>query len=87
MTKLEEIMVAALGGAENAGDYHYDDAVIRAAVLAALKAMREPSDWQIDGIPDNLLGGYGFGDDCYSANPEAIWVHMIDALLSEERPK
>lgn len=78
MTKLDEVATAIEGALPNQMK-HLGPLLAR----AALKAMREPSEGMIDGIPDHLLGGYGFGDDCYSANAERIWEHMIDALLSE----
>lgn len=77
-------MLAALGGAENAGEYHYDDAVIRTAVLAALKAMREPSEGMADVAHDGRFDiNWGYCADGRPWRAEDVWRAMIDALLSE----
>lgn len=52
------------------------------AARAAIEAMREPTEAMVEA--DMPLGGYGFGDDVYSADPKEVWQAMIDAALAEK---
>lgn len=47
-----------------------------------ISAMREPTKAMIEGASKNAsLGGYGFGDDVYQADPKEVWQAMIDEAL------
>lgn len=55
----------------------------RVMARAAVAAMREPTEAMLGSTDkDGLLGGYGYGDDCYEANAGMVWQAMIDAALS-----
>lgn len=46
---------------------------------AAIEAMRVPTEAMLS--CDMPLGGYGYGDDVYQADPREIWETMIDEAL------
>jgi len=48
---------------------------------AAIRAMRRPTKAML--AADMELGGYGWGDDCFPADPREIWRAMIDEALKD----
>lgn len=51
----------------------------REKAVKVLKAMREPTGGMLKA--DMVLGGYGYNDEAFSADPAEIWQAMIDAAL------
>jgi hypothetical protein len=59
-------------------DFLKDEA--RAKVRLGLAAMREPTRAMVKATED-LCGGYGYGDECFPADPTEIFQAMINEAL------
>lgn len=47
---------------------------------AAIAAMRQPTETMIKAT-EGKTGGYGYGDECFPADPVEVWQAMIDEAL------
>lgn len=95
MTKLEALG-CALAATELPNSREYVDSVwsifspartslYLSKVRVILEELREPNEFMCDAVRKaDLLGGYGYGDECYSADPKEVWQAMIDAILAEK---